>query len=70
MPTATVTHHDEVEPAEGSLMKNEVAALVAAAARLTAAERKGRPKGTQLFSSAMPANRKYARLDSSQRPWD
>lgn len=38
MPAATVTHNDEVEPAKGRIMNDEIAALVAAAARLPAAE--------------------------------
>ena len=39
MPAATVSHNDEGEPAEGRTMNDEIAALVAAAARLPAAER-------------------------------
>ncbi|MFM8498348.1 MAG: hypothetical protein ACKOEM_22935 [Planctomycetia bacterium] len=39
MPAATGSHTDEVEPAKGRTMNDEIAALVAAAARLPAAER-------------------------------
>jgi putative addiction module component (TIGR02574 family) len=39
MPAATGTHNDKVEPVEGRIMNDEIAALVAAAARLPAAER-------------------------------
>lgn len=39
MPAAKVTRNDEVEPAEGRIMNDEIAALVATAARLPAAER-------------------------------
>ena len=39
MPAATVSHNDEGGPAEGRTMNDEIAALVAAAARLPAAER-------------------------------
>lgn len=39
MPAATVTRNDKVEPVEGRIMNDEIAALVAAAARLPAAER-------------------------------
>lgn len=39
MPAATVSHDDEGGPAEGRTMNDEIAALVAAAARLPAAER-------------------------------
>lgn len=40
MPAATVAHNDKVEPTEGRTMNDEIAALVAAAARLPAAERR------------------------------
>lgn len=39
MPAAKVTRNDEVEPAEGRIMNDEITALVATAARLPAAER-------------------------------
>jgi putative addiction module component (TIGR02574 family) len=39
MPAATVTRNDKVEPVEGRIMNDEIAALVAAAARLPATER-------------------------------
>jgi putative addiction module component (TIGR02574 family) len=39
MPAAAVSRNDKVEPVEGRIMNDEIAALVAAAARLPAAQR-------------------------------